>query len=226
MSDTRCGARREPANNFDEAARCDLRAGHTGYHRQLSPWQECWPQDVPVPSETGARREEGLSELSEDVAQALSDMQRESRGVGEVGFRPGREMAEREERRARDEAEAEILSLLRAALHRARVAEEHCEAMQRAVGFVRFPEEQGNRYPAPRTAVREIERLGEELAATRQQVETLGHWTEQLEAYWPLYLEDPENESARHFIGAALIGLRRALLAASPPSSQPTEPAE
>jgi hypothetical protein len=171
---------------------------------------------TPVPSETGARREEGLSEDSLAVIEKDYRAARYDETMAcSVGTLP-------QQRCIR--AIPDLVATVRAALHRARVAEEHCEAMQRAVGFVRFPEEQGNRYPAPRTAVREIERLGEELAATRQQVETLGHWTEQLEAYWPLYLEDPENESARHFIGAALIGLRRALLAASPPSAQPTAP--
>jgi hypothetical protein len=144
---------------------------------------------VPVPSETGARREEGLSELSEDVAQALSDMQRESRGVGEVGFRPGREMAEREERRARDEAEAEILSLLRAALHRARVAEEALDGWKGIHERIHAPRS-GVRSPLPvdgpprgrsapvvtesRLMVEQIaQSLCRDLAATRQQVETL-----------------------------------------------------
>jgi acyl-CoA reductase-like NAD-dependent aldehyde dehydrogenase len=125
MSDTRCGARREPANNFDEAARCDLRAGHTGYHRQLSPWQECWPQDVPVPSETGARREEGET-LSEEHFNAL-----------EAAY----DVAERREPHAPfldlgAEALDRIENLIRerdAALHRARVAEAERDAYRQAM---------------------------------------------------------------------------------------------
>jgi hypothetical protein len=183
------------------------------------------PRSVPVPSGTGARREEGLSELSEDVAQALSDMQRESRGVGEVGFRPGREMAEREERRARDEAEAEILSLLRAALHRARVAEEALD------GWKGIHE----RIHASHLA------LESDLAATRKQVETLEReraaWQEARRLYdaWQAIERAP---APRGYEPGGVAWIERAnaaskafwdafaaLRPASPPSAQPTEPA-
>jgi hypothetical protein len=65
------------------------------------------------------------AEIPEDIALALSDLQRESRAVGEYGYGPDRGRFEREEAKARAECDAEIRSALSAA--RAQAAEATAE---------------------------------------------------------------------------------------------------
>lgn len=52
-------------------------------------------------------------QITEDVALALSDLQRASRSVGELAYRPGEKRAEAEEAEARAECEREILDSIR-----------------------------------------------------------------------------------------------------------------
>jgi hypothetical protein len=76
----------------------------------------------PVAADGGAS---AGAEIPEDIALALSDLQRESRAVGEYGYGPDRGRFEREEAKARAECDAEIRSALSAA--RAQAAEATAE---------------------------------------------------------------------------------------------------
>jgi hypothetical protein len=94
--------------------RCGNNAAHEG---------DCWFLPArPVAADGGAS---AGAEIPEDIALALSDLQRESRAVGEYGYGPDRGRFEREEAKARAECDAEIRSALSAA--RAQAAEATAE---------------------------------------------------------------------------------------------------
>lgn len=69
------------------------------------------PNDTPAPTAPSGEAQT-LSEMSEDVAQAISELESASRSVGEYGFHPGRERIVRVEREARAELEAAILGFV------------------------------------------------------------------------------------------------------------------
>jgi hypothetical protein len=186
------------------------------YNGSGRPWISCTADRYgsPVPSETGARREEGLSEEEKHRVMQLEHTEWGAKlwriGVALGGIeRPQDDYLSRiaELRAAETERDA--------ALHRARVAKEDAQnAKQGSLQNLNLLYKVEDQLAATRKQVETLER---ERARLRESLVTLLHRVERDLQWHP-------DQPYKHLVEAAIAGARQSL-AASPPFSQPTEPA-